>query len=235
MSWILDSQGAALAREQLEVLKRQHVLVSARRIQRETVVLPSGIAELDRLTGGGVPRGELTEVVAPGSGGAGVLYSLLAAASKRGERMAVVDPSAALDVPSAQAAGVALERLLWIRPDGSRQGLRVMEWILETGSFAVVVLDLGICRPQRSLALPSACWVRIRKRAAAARAAAIVLSAEGLLGSFASLSLEVSRRSALWKGKGDDWLDGVGIGFELRRRRQGLGVGEGLTRDRRTG
>lgn len=75
----------------------------------------SGIAELDALTGG-LPRGCLTEICGPASSGrTTVLLAALAAASRRGEFCAVIDAADSLDPLSVAAAGVDLDRLLWVR------------------------------------------------------------------------------------------------------------------------
>ena len=76
---------------------------------------PSGIPAIDALTGG-LPRGCLTEVCGPASSGrTSLLLAALAAATRRGEFSVVVDASDTLDPHSAAAAGVELERLLWVR------------------------------------------------------------------------------------------------------------------------
>src|ERR1700687_2198494 len=75
----------------------------------------SGIREIDELPGG-LPRGCLSEICGPASSGrTSVLLSALAAATRRQEVCALVDTTDALDVVSAAAMGVELERLLWIR------------------------------------------------------------------------------------------------------------------------
>ena len=81
-------------------------------------MVSSGIAALDALAGG-LPRGCLTEICGPvSSGRTTLLLAALAAATRRGEFCAVVDASDALDPQSAAAAGVELERLLWVRCGG---------------------------------------------------------------------------------------------------------------------
>ena len=78
-------------------------------------MVSSGIAAIDQLTGG-LPRGCLTEISGPASSGRSTLIlSALAAATQRGEFCAVVDASDALDPQSVVAAGIELERLLWVR------------------------------------------------------------------------------------------------------------------------
>jgi hypothetical protein len=81
-------------------------------------MVSSGIPAIDALTGG-LPRGCLTEVCGPASSGrTALLLAALAAATRRGEFCAVVDASDALDPQSVAAAGVDLERLLWVRCGG---------------------------------------------------------------------------------------------------------------------
>jgi len=78
-------------------------------------MVSSGVSALDTLTGG-LPRGCLTEICGPASSGrTTVLLAAVAAATRRGEFCVVVDASDALDPQSAAAAGVELERLLWVR------------------------------------------------------------------------------------------------------------------------
>jgi hypothetical protein len=78
-------------------------------------MVTSGIPALDALTGG-LPRGCLTEICGPASSGrTTVLLAALAAATRRGEYCAVIDASDALDPESLAAAGVDLDRLLWVR------------------------------------------------------------------------------------------------------------------------
>jgi hypothetical protein len=78
-------------------------------------MVSSGIPALDTLTGG-LPRGCLTEICGPASSGrTSLLLAALAAATCRGEFCVLVDASDSLDPHSAAAAGVDLDRLLWIR------------------------------------------------------------------------------------------------------------------------
>lgn len=77
---------------------------------------PSGVKELDTMLGGGFPCGALVELCgAASSGRTSLSLALLAQATRRQEACAFVDVSDSLDPASAAAAGVDLERLLWIR------------------------------------------------------------------------------------------------------------------------
>jgi recA bacterial DNA recombination protein len=76
---------------------------------------PSGVREIDALTGG-LPRGCLTEVCGPvSSGRTSLLLAVLAAATQRQEACALVDVTDAFDPLSAAIAAVNFENLLWVR------------------------------------------------------------------------------------------------------------------------
>ena len=134
----------ALARADLESLLR------ARNLDRTlTSALPpldpdddqavgaTGLTALDARLGGGFPRGQLSELVGPRSSGrTSVLLAALAAATGRGELSALVDALDMFDVESALAAGVDLDRLLWIRGQ--------------------VVANPGLCRDTNQRALEQA-------------------------------------------------------------------------------
>jgi hypothetical protein len=88
-------------------------------------MVSSGIREIDALTGG-LPRGCLSEICGSASSGrTSVLLAALAAATRREEACALVDATDALDAVSAAAAGVDLERLLWVRCGSGRQAAGV--------------------------------------------------------------------------------------------------------------
>jgi hypothetical protein len=87
-------------------------------------MVSSGIPAVDALTGG-LPRGCLSEICGPTSSGrTTMLLAALAAATRRGEYCAVIDASDALDPHFTAAAGVDLDRLLWVRCGESPQNSR---------------------------------------------------------------------------------------------------------------
>jgi len=79
----------------------------------------TGIPPVDELTGG-IPRGGLTEIFGPASSGrTSLLLALMAQMTAREEVCALVDASDAFDPHSAAAAGMDLERVLWVRCGGN--------------------------------------------------------------------------------------------------------------------
>jgi hypothetical protein len=163
---------------------------------------PTGLSEIDRLLGGGFPRGRLSEIAGPASGGRTSLgLALLARTTAAGESVALVDVADAFDPGSAQAAGVDLERVLWVRAPGLREALRSTEHLLTARGFSLVLLDLARAAaqpgPRRERARAAggterapAVWPRLRKASAAAGAALVVLGHERAVGACADLALE---------------------------------------------
>lgn len=74
------------------------------------------VGALDTCLRGGLPRGHLSELAGPRSSGRTTLFLQTAAAvTQRGELAALIDTFDRLDVASAAAAGIELDRLLWVR------------------------------------------------------------------------------------------------------------------------
>ena len=179
--------------------------------------LPVGIAALDALLDGGLPRGHLSEIVGgPSSGRTAVLHALLAATTRAGAVAALVDLPDALDPPSLARAGAVLERILWVRPPAPRLALQCAELILAAGGFAVVALDLDRVAPGRPV--PRAAWLRLAQAARGAAAAGVVLGRRRQTGAAAALALRLHARRVRWN---DRLLDGLATTATVSRSRFG--------------
>jgi len=116
--FIFPARSSAALLTKLEALSKvASAITPASRLQVRPApeMVSCGIRELDALIGG-FPRGCLTEIFGPASSGrTSVLFAALACATRRGEVCALVDASDAMNPASAAAAGVAMDRLLWVR------------------------------------------------------------------------------------------------------------------------
>src|SRR5215217_766048 len=113
---------AKLARARLESALRERkldrTLTSAPPAgeRRDESALATDITALDACLRGGLPRGQLSEIVgAASSGRTTLVLQAIAASTQRGEIAALVDTFDRLDVASVTAAGIDPQRLLWIR------------------------------------------------------------------------------------------------------------------------
>ena len=163
--------------------------------------LPSGIALFDSAFGG-VPRGCVTDVIGPGSSGrTSFLFSVMAEATEREEFCALVDASDAFDPAWAAAAGVALERLLWIRCAGNAEhALKATDLLLQAGGFGLVVMDLGDIAPGTARRISLASWYRLRRAVENTPTALVVIELAPNARPCSTLALECTRNRIQWSG-----------------------------------
>ncbi len=178
-------------------------------------MVPSGVREIDTLTGG-LPRGCLTEICGPASSGrTSVLLAALAAATQRQEVCALVDISDAFNPHSAAAAGVNFEKMLWVRcgeikqkadsPQRLRvteknknierpveQALRVTDLLLQSGGFGLVIIDLGDTPLKMARRIPLTSWFRFQRAVEHTATVLFVVSQVPSARTCASLLLKVS-------------------------------------------
>lgn len=158
---------------------------------------PTGIATVDRLLGGGLPQGRLSEITGPTSAGrTSLALGLLRCTTRSGERVAVVDPADAFDPVSANRAGVVLDRVLWARAPSSKKALRCTERLLQTEGFPVVLLDLV----KHEEPITTAAWMRLARLAAGNQSALVLLSQQRLAGTHAAVTLDLKAAQARFAG-----------------------------------
>jgi hypothetical protein len=162
----------------------------------ETVL--TGIAEIDSLAGG-LPRGALTEVFGPPcSGRTTVLLSALAARTAEAEVCALIDARDSFDPRSAEAAGVELRQLLWVRCHGLDQSLRAADLIIQGGGFGFIALDLSDVAPEMVRHVPLNAWFRFRRAVEDTSTVLLLLEQESNAKTCASLVLQMNGEAARW-------------------------------------
>jgi hypothetical protein len=173
------------ARAHLESLLRERkldvTLTSAAPWARATRdVAPTGIAGIDDALGGGLARGHLSEIVGPRSSGrTSVLCRVLAAAAERGEAAALIDASDRFDPTSADAAGVDLAKLLWVRDTGdAARALKAMNLVLQAGGFGIVAFDLADVHAMAVRQFPYTTWMRIARVIEGSQTIAVIVGGE---------------------------------------------------------
>ena len=180
--------------------------------------ITTGLTSLDQQLGGGLPLGHFSEVVGPRSSGrTSLLMAMLAATTARGELAALVDTFDMFDVESMAAAGVRLDRLLWVRGEtstaafppltaGRRQpgadraierALKATNLILQAGGLSLVSLDLADAPTHALRRIPMTTWLRLQKVIEGQQAAAIVTGTAPMSRSAGGVTLELARDSGL--------------------------------------
>jgi len=172
------------------------------------LTISTGVGALDALTGG-LPRGALSEITGPASSGrTGVMLAALAGTTRRDESCALVDASDSFDPVSAAAAGVDLDRLLWVRCSETsaqkqtkrrstlgrlEQVLKVTDLLLQGGGFGMVALDLGDIPVASARRVPLTSWFRFRRAVEPTATVLLVIEREPCAKTCASLVLRLQR------------------------------------------
>ncbi len=116
-------------------------LGSNQKIQIDAI--PTGALSLDVALGvGGVPRGRIVEIFGPeGSGKTTLALHIIAEAQKMGGRAAFIDAEHALDAKYAKNIGVDIDELYVSQPDFGEQALEILETLVRSAGFDVIVID----------------------------------------------------------------------------------------------
>jgi|SRR5579871_272273 len=177
----------------------------------------TGISQVDAAIGG-LPRGCLTEIFGPASSGrASLLASILAAATEREEVCALVDAEDAFDPLSAAAAGVRLEKLLWIRCNhNAEHALKAADLLIHGGGFGLVALDLGDTPPPTARRISLTSWFRLRRAVENTATVLVAVARQSNAKTCASLMLECTRERACWRG-GTKLLRGIQVRVMRRK------------------
>jgi hypothetical protein len=191
----------------------------------EERLAPSGLAALDTHLSGGLPRGHVSEITGPRSAGrTSLLVSLMAAATARGEIVALVDTLDRFDAASAEAAGVCLSRVLWIRghdvslsrrviapewePSRPRPGrtraslvdraldraIKALNLVVQAGGFGLVAIDLADVPPLVVRGLPFTTWLRLQRTIEGSDTACVLTAAEPTARSAGGVSIRLDPR-----------------------------------------
>jgi len=106
-------------------------------------VISTGSIALDLALGvGGFPRGRITEIYGPEAGGkTTIALHCIAEAQKAGGQAAFIDAEHALDPSRAESIGVKIDDLYISQPDTGEQALEIVETLIRSGAFDVIVID----------------------------------------------------------------------------------------------
>jgi hypothetical protein len=176
-------------------------------VEPEDRVAATGVTDIDERLGGGLRRGHLSEIVGPRSTGrTAVVCRMFAAATARGEVVALLDTCDRFDPTAAREAGVDLSRLLWIRERGdAARALKGLNLVLQAGGFGVVAFDLADVPPMAIRRFPYTTWMRLSRVIEGSQTAVVLLAAGRTARSpgGVSVSLEACAGCGRWSGATD--------------------------------
>jgi hypothetical protein len=167
--------------------------------------LATGIAAMDALLDGGLPRGAFTELVAfgHGSGSAEVIHQFLHRVAAQHQFLALVDGRSSFDVGAVQPA--ILSRLLWVRCEKTSEALKAADLLLRDRNFPFLALDLKL-NPVRELRkITASIWFRYARLLEQNQTTVLVVTPQALV-SVAAYRLSIESRlgmEALWQSRAE--------------------------------
>ncbi len=213
--------GRALVESLLRDRKLDRTLTTARPLETPAPGVPFDVQALDTYLHGGLPAGQLSEVVGPASSGRTTLvWQWMAAATQRGDTVALIDTFDRFDPASATAAGIDLTRLLWVRGqaisktacavdprwlpgvrtvDGPGtmvertldRALKALNLVLQSGVCPVVVLDMADVPPAALRRIPYTTWLRVQRVIEGSDTTCVLIAPEPLARSAGGVTLNV--------------------------------------------
>ena len=205
----------------LRARKLDRTLTTSRPLEAPAPGVPFDVQTLDTYLHGGLPAGQLSEVVGPASSGRTTLvWQWMAAATRRGDTVALVDTFDRFDPTSATACGIDLSRLLWIRGqaisktagavdpvwlpgvrtvDGPGtmvertldRALKALNLVLQSGVCPVVVLDMADVPTAALRRIPYTTWLRVQRVIEGSDTTCVLIAPEPMARSAGGVTLNV--------------------------------------------
>lgn len=203
----------------LRARKLDRTLTSARPLDAPAPGVPFQVQSLDTYLQGGLPAGQLSEVVGPASSGrTSLVWQWMAAATQRGDTVALIDTFDRFDPASAVACGIVLERLLWVRGQaisktagavdpvwlpGVRtvegpgtmvertldRALKALNLVLQSGVCPAVVIDMADVPAAALRRIPYTTWLRLQRVIEGSDTTCVLLAPEPLARSASGVTL----------------------------------------------
>jgi hypothetical protein len=148
-----------------------------------TSILPTGLSFLDQITGGGLAKNAITELISPkiSAGSASLIHALLQSAQRDRHFVALVDGSDSFDPGSSDNS--ALRYLLWVRCRKAFDAIKAADLLLRDGNFPLVIVDLVLNEPVELGKIPQTNWYRLQRLVEDVPTACLVIDRQGLVGS----------------------------------------------------
>jgi hypothetical protein len=190
------------------------------------------------------------------------MLAALAGATRRQEVCALVDASDSFDPAPTAAAGVDLDRLLWVRCQSQvsalkrkdagmkprpsthagfafggvlEQVLKVTDLLLQGGGFGMVVLDLGDIPVESARRVPLTSWFRFRRAVEPTATVLLLIEQEPCAKTCASLVLRL-QPEAIFASNSTTFLDPDQLGLTSLSHNVGFtGVGSHIPKNNAVG
>ena len=174
----------------------------------------TGVSAFDEATGGGLPKGAITELTSPHpSAGTALLVSMLLQMAHRERRfLALIDGRDSFDPQP--LANARLRHLLWVRCTRAFDAVKAADLLLRDGNFPIVALDLVLNGADELRKIPQTTWYRLQRLVEPVPTAFLVLTRRSMISS-AQVKLVLENKWELADLQRDDAL--ATLKFQVQR------------------
>ena len=132
----------ALARFTSALSEKRQIAQLGKTDRLDSAILPTGFDELDRLLGGGLPRGQIAEICGHElAGKTRFALAMMARTQRAGGAVAFVDADEAWQAAVARTAGVKEDGLWYHVPQSAEQAFDVVEALVCSNAMDLIVVD----------------------------------------------------------------------------------------------
>ncbi len=159
-------------------------------------VWPTGIAQIDSLLHGGLPKSGIIEIVneAKNSGSALLISALLRKGAEENQIITLIDGQDSFDPAAFEKE--TLVRLLWVRCKDAAQAMKSVDLILRDRNLPLVLLDLALNPAKQLRKIPSSIWYRLQRIAETTSTIFVVITPQTMIGC-AQVRLNLNKRFTL--------------------------------------
>lgn len=144
--------------------------------EQKEIQLVTGLGGLNEKLGGGLAKGQLTEIIGrgPSRGGGVVLAALLAQARSKGCYAMLLDVGSGFSPESFPERD--LESLLWVGCDSAKQAVEVLDVATRDENFPLFLLDGRDCEPSDWKSVRVQQWYRVLNQLRQHEAVAVIFA-----------------------------------------------------------
>jgi len=169
---------------------------SAETADKTIAVWPTGIAQIDNLLHGGLPKSGIIEIVSgrKNSGSALFISALLRKGAAENQIITLIDGQDSFDPCAFEQETLA--RLLWVRCKNASEAMKAVDLILRDRNLTLVLLDLALNPAKQLRKIPLSTWYRLQRIAEITSTIFVVVTPQAMVGC-AEVRLNLSGRFAL--------------------------------------
>ncbi|MEO6036038.1 MAG: hypothetical protein ABIQ35_12350 [Verrucomicrobiota bacterium] len=164
--------------------------------EKANPVWPTGIAHLDTLLQGGLPKSGIIEVVSErkNSGSALLISALLRKAAGENQIITLIDGLDSFDPSTFEKE--MLSRLLWVRCRNAGEAMKAVDLILRDRNLPLVLLDLALNSAKELRKIPATTWYRLQRITELSSTIFVVVTPQPIVGC-AEVRLQLQSRFTL--------------------------------------